>query len=408
MPVGLFASVRLVLVVFVLNALAAGAAGAAREPRGERPPQVLAPALANPGLPAFGEDGSVVVEGTDETGSYPRSEIEWIRADGYATRWALPRELERDVQSLYIDRGTLWLLLDDPTVDHQGAPPPPRRYEFARMSWDGVVTRVVPGAAAPWHLQTSGDRSRGGIWARTGVYWTADAARLPEPDGLNWADTSGFDHQPWNSPVSLRGTPDEGLGVASDGTLWTAVTDLAASVTRPRLGPDGIDRIDVAQREPVVTKFPLRGEQRPAQIVPDVASGALWFSELDGSIGRLSETGSVENFAWRPGAYKGSALFARRPSALLAAPDGGVWTFGEATARHITARGEVGAFPVPRFADGPPAFENSVALSPCGVFWIRSGGALWSWRPQRFGAATCLDAAAVKPSSLRTARLAGF
>lgn len=408
MPVGPFASARLVFVIVVLSGLCASAAGAVREPRGERPPQVLEPALANPGLPAFGDDGSVVIEGTDETGSYPRSEIEWIRPDGYATRWVFPRELERDVQSLYIDRGSLWLLLDDPTVDHQGAPPPPRRYEFARMSWDGVVTRVVPGASAPWHPQTSGARSRGGIWTRTGVYWTADATRLPEPDGLNWADTSGFDHQPWNSPVALRGTPDEALGVGSDGALWAAVTDLTTSVAEPRLGPDGIDRIDVGQRQPVVTKFSLRGEQRPAQIAPDVASGALWFSELDGSIGRLSETGNIENFAWRPGSDSRGGPFARRPSAILAAPDGGVWTFGEATARHITARGEIATVAVPHFADGPPAFGNSISLSPCGVFWIRSAQELWSWRPPHFGTATCLDAAAVKPSSLRTARLAGF
>jgi hypothetical protein len=406
----MFASARLVIAALMLHAVAASAAGAAPEARGVRPPHVLEPALANPGLPAFGEDGSVVIEGTDETGSYPRSEIEWIRPDGYATRWVLPRELERDVQSLYIDRGLLWLLLDDPTVDHQGAPPPPRRYQFARMSWDGVVTRVVPGASAsaPWRPQTSSGRSRGGIWARTGVYWTADAARLPEPDGLNWADTGGFDHQPWNSPVPLRGTPDEALGVGPDGALWAAVTDLAASGAQPRLGPDGIDRIDVAQRQPVVTKFSLRGEQRPAQIAPDVAGGALWFSELDGSIGRLSETGNIENFAWRPGSDKEGRLFARRPSALLAAPDGGVWTFGEATARHITARGEIAVLPVPHFADGPPAFGNSIALSPCGVFWIRSAGELWSWRPPHVGAGACLDAAAVKPSSLRIARLAGF
>lgn len=109
--------------------------------------------------------------------------------------------------------------------------------------------------------------------------------------------------------------------------------------------------------EPGIAEFPL-GEQREATAIVGGPGGNLWFVANDGSVGRISPTGQVEEFP-PPRHYS-------EPRDIAAGADGNLWVTTLHGVNRVTPSGGVTEFRFPRRDEEP----GQIVAGPDGDLWF--------------------------------------
>ena len=159
-------------------------------------------------------------------------------------------------------------------------------------------------------------------------------------------------------PTPTANSNPQGITTGPDGALW--FTELN----------DNIGRITTAG---VITEFPPSPPAFPLGITtgPD---GALWFTDQAGSIGRITTAGVITEFPLPPN----PPLYMNKgPIGITTGPDGALW-FTECTATHIgsclnsnigriTTAGVITEFPIGNVSSG-------ITTGPDGALWFTEHG----------------------------------
>ena len=206
--------------------------------------------------------------------------------------------------------------------------------KIGRITTSGIVSEFPIGALTPFWIVTGSD---GNLWFTT-TFKQITLGKLT----VSGAETS------YGGPVSSDLC---GLAAGSDGAQWgsyrggaTALrVDTAENITNPAPGalgllcgdiasgpdgalwitaPDGSGRGGAILRlatSGAVTSFPVDRSTTPYGITAG-QDGALWFTDLQGSIGRITTAGQVTKFALPKGTLPATRI--------ATAPDGALWFTG--------------------------------------------------------------------------------
>ena len=317
-------------------------------------------------------------------------DIAWIDRRGAVT---LQRHLSfgGDVQSVYASSDQeLWLLVARPRLAYTLVAR--RHYVYVSLSKNGKVHEVVATKAAQWPIQKRSWMSYGGLWMSHGVYWTYNTFEVLRPIGLNWATLKGkFNINNMFSPFVGNVSPSIAPGQGP--SVWTLVNADAAGLVDVHGNPfaDAVFRFDVSSALPQARHYSLAPQSNAQEITEDI-EGGMWFAYRDGRLGRVDASGALDTYRWRKN-YDGY------PTALMTAPNRGVWVIGEDDIEHYTKNGKVAQYLLPIALRNVPRGLSAV-VSPCGIFWFRRStddyaGVLSSWRIPGVAKKGCIDGSMV-------------
>jgi virginiamycin B lyase len=129
-----------------------------------------------------------------------------------------------------------------------------------------------------------------------------------------------------------------------------------------------------------LTAYTLPGGSLPTSITPG-PEGALWFTTLDGKIGRITTSGEIKLYLIEDGDTAFGEVGYMEPSGIAYGPDGALW-FAELTTGRIgrmTASGEIEEYPLPNphgapgYSPGAP-FVRELVAGPDGAMWFTDSG----------------------------------
>ena len=220
--------------------------------------------------------------------------------------------------------GNLWLTYSD-------------RPDIGRMTPAGVVTDFpIPTA----------DAGAGGIAAGydDGATWFTE----PTGNKIGRITTSGVVTE---SPLPETDSEPQSIVAEFDSSLWFT----EANARRiGRISEDG-----------AITEYPIPGSGRGADDIVVGSDVALWFTDpANGRVGRISPTGVV-SYVSIPGTGPGEAS----PGSIASGPDGALWVAdGQGTIDRVTTSGTV-----PEFSD-PAAAGAQVVVFPEGTRVVPGSG----------------------------------
>ncbi len=261
---------------------------------------------------------------------------------------------------------------------------------------DGALWIADPGNDTIDRMTTRGHFAfyRAGAEVSTGITSGPDGAlwfttAQEQPDAFIGRVTTGGTVKPFNDP---GGYYPQGITTGSDGALWFGESDgmigritVDGKVKHFKVGPVKATILSIVAGPDGALWAAQNGNYVPCRIVRLETSGkvttykvpapeyicvgpdqALWFTESDNAVGRITTNGKVSRFP-----IKGSP--SSQPVAVAAGPDGALWftedSSNQAQIGRMTLSGKVSLYDVP--TTGSASLEE-ITSGPLGDMWFVS------------------------------------